>query len=116
MPQFMLLLYDKPAAFAAMSPAEMQAVIERYVRWSQALRAQGKLVDGKKLGSDSGRLVRRKGAEVLMSDGPFLESKELLGGYFVVNAADYDEATRLSSDCPHLDYQGTIEVRAIDVA
>jgi hypothetical protein len=92
----------------------MQAVVQRYVAWSQALRGRGILLDGTKLGNDAGRVMRRQGHETLVSDGPYAESKEVTGGFFILNAADYDEVIQLASDCPHLDYQGSIEVRQID--
>jgi hypothetical protein len=47
-------------------------------------------------------------------DGPYSETKEVLGGYFVVTAENYDAAVDLTRDCPHLDYCGTIEVREVD--
>lgn len=114
MPQFMLLLHDGPASFAKMSPTEMQSVVQRYVAWSQRLRARGTIIEGKKLAADPGRVMRRKGHDVLVTDGPFAESKEVTGGYFLIDASDYDEAVALATDCPHLDYQGTIEVRRVD--
>ena len=49
-----------------------------------------------------------------MLDGPYSETKEVIGGYFAVRAADYDEAVKICEDCPHLEYAGTIEIREID--
>ncbi|MEQ1756717.1 MAG: YciI family protein [Vicinamibacterales bacterium] len=114
MPKFVLLLHDQPKSFATMSPAEMQAVVQRYMAWGQSLRDRDLLVEGTKLTSDPGRVMRRTKGEVLVSDGPYLESKEVMGGLFVIKAADYDEAVRLAHDCPHLDYSGAIEVRQVD--
>ena len=48
-----------------------------------------------------------------MTDGPYTESKEIVGGFFTVVAADYDEACSLAADCPHLTYGGRIEVRMV---
>jgi hypothetical protein len=48
-------------------------------------------------------------------DGPFSETKEIIGGYFAIQAEDYDEAVSLAGECPHLDYGGLIELREVDV-
>ena len=49
-----------------------------------------------------------------MIDGPFPETKEIIGGYFVIEAVDYDEAVELAKSCPHIDF-GRIEIRQVDV-
>jgi hypothetical protein len=114
MPKFMLLMHDRPGAFDKMSPHEMQQVVERYVAWGRGLRARRLLAGGHKLTDDAGRVVRRRKGKVLVSDGPYPESKEVLGGLFIVKAKTYDAAATLALDCPHLDYGGTIEVRRLD--
>lgn len=114
MPKFMLLLHDQPRTFAKMSPSEMQQVIQRYVAWGRQLRARKLVAESNKLTEDAGRVMRRKRGRVLTTDGPYAESRELLGGYFIVRASDYDEAVERAGDCPHLDYGGTIEVRQVD--
>lgn len=108
MPQFMLMLRD--TGFPAnISPEEIQAIIERYGAWMQKVRATGeKLHDGE------GRVVVRKDGGVAVTDGPYVESKEVIGGYFVVDAPDYAAAEKLVEDCPHLDF-GSIEIRRIEV-
>jgi hypothetical protein len=116
MPQFMLLLHEDPATSRTMSPDEMQRVIERYVQWSDGLAARGSLVRGEKLADDGGRHVRRRtgGGAPAVTDGPYTEGKEVVAGYFVVEAADYDGAVALAAGCPHL-AGGWIEVRRVDV-
>ena len=52
--------------------------------------------------------------EIRVTDGPFAEVKEALGGYFAIKAVDYDEATKISKGCPHLKYGGWIELRKVD--
>lgn len=114
MPRYMLLLHDDPAPFRAMGPAEMQEAIGKYVAWGNGLRARGVLVESHKLADEPGRVVRRRQASVVVTDGPFSETKEILGGYFLVTADSYDAAVALTRDCPHLEYGGTIEVREVD--
>lgn len=112
MPQFVLLLRDAPGSFPAdASPEEMQSIIGRYREWSQRVRtAPG----SQKLRDREGRVVRRDGTSLAVTDGPYAESREVLGGFFVVEADDYDQAQQLVADCPHLDY-GSIEIRQIEV-
>ncbi|HEX5831355.1 MAG TPA: YciI family protein [Gemmatimonadaceae bacterium] len=116
MSQFMLLLHEDPADARAMSPEEMQRVIEEYSEWSRKLAAEHRLVRGVKLRDEGGRHVRpsrREGDGVLVTDGPYVEGKEVIGGYFVVEAPDYDGASAIARECPHLAH-GWVEVRAID--
>lgn len=113
MAKFMLLLHDRPKAFAGLSPAEMQQIIQKYIAWGRKLRASKLMVEGHKLTDDPGRVVRPRRGKPIVSDGPYAESKELLGGYYIVKAKNYDAALELALDCPHVDY-GTIEVRQVD--
>jgi hypothetical protein len=110
----MLLLYDDPGGFEGLSPEEMQRIIEKYRAWSARLSEAGKLVASDKLTDGEGRVLRRKGGEVRVLDGPYSETKEVIGGYFLLHADDFDEAVRLAEDCPHLEFGGTLEVRAVD--
>lgn len=115
MPEFMLLLHENPASFAGLSPADMQRVLEKYAGWSAKLASQGQLRGGDKLRDEGGKHLRRNGSSAKPSvvDGPYSEVKEIVGGFFRVAAADYDDAVRLASDCPHLEF-GWIEVREIE--
>lgn len=114
MPRYMLLLHDDPAPFRAMSPEEIQRAIGKYVAWGDRLRAGGVLAASHKLADEPGRVVRRRGSSVVVTDGPYSETKEILGGYYLVTADSYDRAVDLTRDCPHLEYGGTIEVREVD--
>jgi hypothetical protein len=107
MAQFMLLLYDDPSSWQKLSPEEMQKAIEKYVAW----REKPFQVDSNRLAQDAGRVMRSKGGKPVATDGPYSETKEILGGYYTIEAADYDEAVQRTLDHPHLEYGGTIEVR-----
>jgi hypothetical protein len=115
MPKFMLILHDDLSHLAGMSPAEMQRVIAQYNAWSAKIAQAGKLVGGDKLRDEGGRHLTQKGGKMTVRDGPYAEAKEIVGGYFMIQAKDYDEATALCGDCPHLQLGGRIEVREIDV-
>jgi hypothetical protein len=114
MPNYMLLLHDNPAAFANISPEEMQKVVEKYIAWGSRLRNAGVIKAGDKLTDEPGKVMRRKDGQVRVTDGPYSESKEVLGGYYMIEAASYDKAVEYARDCPGLDYGGTIEVRQVD--
>jgi hypothetical protein len=112
MSQFMLLLYETPgstAQFKALSPEEMQKAIEKYMAWAK----KPFTVDSKRLAGDSGRVMRSQHGKLRATDGPYSETKEVLGGFYLIDAADYDEAVARTTDHPHLEYGGTIEIRKL---
>jgi hypothetical protein len=115
MPKYMLLLHDNPNAFANVSPEAMQKVVEKYIAWGKKLREAGVMRAGDKLTDEPGRVMRRKDGHVHVTDGPYSESKELLGGYYMIEADTYDKAVELARDCPQLEFGGTIEVRQVEV-
>jgi hypothetical protein len=112
MPQFLLLLYETPAVqsrFTALSPEEMQKAVEKYMAWAK----KPFTVDSKRLGNDSGRVMRPHNGKPRATDGPYSETKEVLGGFYLIEAADYDDAVARASDHPHLEHGGTIEIRKL---
>jgi hypothetical protein len=110
MPQFALMLRDSGAFPENISPEEIQQIIERYTAWKDKVRGSGqKLYDGE------GRILVRKDGGIAVTDGPYVEAREVIGGYFLIEAADYDAAAKLAEDCPHLDF-GSIEIRRIELA
>jgi hypothetical protein len=113
MPGFLLLLHDTTWHKGDLAPAEMQAIIARYGAWAGGLAERGMLRGGHKLADDGGRHVRRDGERVTATDGPYAEAREVVGGLFVIEAADMAEAEAVARTCPHMDL-GWIEVRAIE--
>lgn len=109
MPQYMLTLYEDPSGWAALSPDEMQKAIEKYMAWTK----KPFFVDGKRLAEDAGRVMRSQAGKVKVTDGPYSETKEVMGGLYIIEAASYEEAVERSRDHPHLEFGGTIEVRQI---
>lgn len=112
MPEYILLLHEDPSQYAAMSPADMQAIIEKYKLWSDTTGAKGQLLGGHKL-ADSGRRISMRAGAIAVTDGPYAETKEVIGGFFHIRAASYDEAVEISKTCPHV-ANGVVEVREID--
>lgn len=115
MPQYMLLLHQDPSGFARLSPEQMQAAVEKYMAWGKQLRDAGYLTASNKLTDEPGRVVRSHDGQLRVTDGPYSETKEVLGGYFTIEAASYDQAIERLRDCPHLLFGGTIELRQVDV-
>ena len=114
MPNYMMLLYALPNQPRPTSPDEIMAVTKSYMNWADKMRAEGRLKGGEKLTFDPGKVMRSANGRVTVTDGPYAESKELIGGYFAISAKDYDEACKLAESCPHLGYGGSIEVRQVD--
>ena len=114
MSKYVLLLHDAPGALTDLSPAQMQEMIEKYVAWGEKLRKAGVLEGGQKLADEPGKVMTARNGEVRVTDGPYSETKEVLGGYYIVAASNYEKAVELARDCPHFQYGGTIEVREID--
>jgi hypothetical protein len=108
MPQFMLALYDDPTRFRKMSPEQMQKSVEKYMVWGK----NAFIVQGKRLADDAGRVLRGGSGKPRVTDGPYSETKEILGGIYIIEAANYDEAVTRIQDHPHLEH-GTIELRQL---
>jgi len=113
MAKYTLMLRESGRAFANLSPSEMQAIFARYGAWSDGLRKAGTLGPSEKLTDGAGRVIRRTNGKVMVTDGPFTEGKEVLGGFFTIEAASYDSEIEIANTCPHLDF-GSIEVREVE--
>jgi hypothetical protein len=113
MPKFVLLLRDQPAAFENLGPEDIQKIIEKYQAWSERVAARGALVQGEKLSDSEGRVLRLAKSGLEVKDGPFLETKEIVGGFYVLRAKSYQEVVELCRDHPQLAF-GSIEIREID--
>jgi hypothetical protein len=109
MPQYLLLLYVDPSGGAKLSPEEMQKAIEKYTAWAKKPFTK----DNKRLAMDPGRVIRSHNGKPRATDGPYSETKEVLGGYYLIEAADYDEAVKLALGHPHAEYGNTIEIRQL---
>ena len=118
MPEFMLMFTYGPGPAPAPQPdEEMQAVIARYVAWGERIAAQGhgSPKGGARLGdvyTDPGRVVFHRDGKYIAVDGPLAETKEVVGGYGVIEAASYDEAVELCRDHPAAEH-GVIVIRQL---
>jgi hypothetical protein len=96
---------------ASASPEQMQKTIEKWLAWFKDLSAKGHI---KNIGhplEDTGKVVR--GHQKTVTDGPFAEAKDVVGGFTLIEAHDLAEATELSKGCPILEVGGSVEVRPI---
>lgn len=113
MPTYLLLLHEDPSVFERVSPEEMQNIIQKYSSWKQRMITAGVLTGGEKLQDGTGKVLRRNGGRESVTDGPYTESKEVIGGFFQIRADNYEQAVQAANDCPHLEY-GTIEIREVE--
>jgi len=106
-----MLIFRGTDWHAGLSPEEMQEVAGQWMAWFKRLTEQGTAIAGNPLDRE-GKVVSEKNGRVV-ADGPFAESKEAIGGYFVLRVDTLDEAVAIAKDCPGLAYGVRVEVRAI---
>ena len=92
------------------SPEQLQNMMKEWQNWMGSIAARNKLVNSGNRLADEGRVVK-PGA--MVTNGPYVEIKEAIGGYIVVKAASIDEAAELAKDCPIFFINGNVEVRTI---
>ena len=114
MPAFMLLLHRPAGGVPDRRSPEFAAQMREYLAWMERIRADGRFRAGHKLTEDAGRIVRAAAGGLATTDGPFAESKEIVGGFYLISARDYPDACRVASDSPHLKYGYRIEVRQVE--
>jgi hypothetical protein len=111
--EYILLIYNSEAEDRKIPPAEYRAIYSEYMKFTQELDASGKNRGGNPLeGVSTATAVRVRNGKTLVTDGPFAETKEQLGGYYLVDAKDLDDAIAIAAKIPGARY-GTIEVRPI---
>ena len=116
MAQYMLLLHQVPDYNLDLPREKMLEMTKRYMSWAESLGAKGKLAGGEKLTAGGVRLVKVKDGKPVVSDGPYAELKDVVGGYFVIEAKDQAEAEAIAKDCPHVAISAAnwIEIRPIE--
>lgn len=113
MPRYMLLLRAEPGPFEKLSPEDIQGILQRFAKWREKLTASGHNPEGQKLHDRTGRQMRITNGKLIVTDGPYAETREILGGYFAYDAENFDEAVALAKECPVLPF-GPIEIREIE--
>ena len=105
-----MLIFRSTDWYKGLSPEQMQQIADNWMAWFNRLKEQGTAVAGNPLERD-GKIV--SGKNRVVSDGPFAESKETIGGYFLLKVNSMDEAVAIAQQCPGLPYGIRVEVRQI---
>ena len=99
--KYLLLLYDDAGAIAALSSEERRAMVDEHIAYARRLRERGAYVYGDPLDSpETARTLRFDGGAATVTDGPFLESKEALGGFYVIECDTPEDALALAREVP----------------
>jgi hypothetical protein len=111
--QYLMLLYAAESGFNSLTPEQQKAGVEQYFRFTEEIKHNGKWVGSNRLAPvASATTVRVRDGKRVVTDGPFVETKEQLGGYYLIEAKDLDEAIAIAARCPGAQH-GTIEVRPV---
>ena len=112
--QYMLLICGNESAASKMTEEEGKGVMGAYFAYTDALRKAGAYKDGNPLQQTStASTVRMKNGKSVVLDGPYAESKEQIGGYYVIDVANLDDALAWAAKCPAVAHGGGVEVRPI---
>jgi hypothetical protein len=110
MKEFALLFRQPSYDYNHKTADEMQAINKVWADWIGNIAAQGKFVSSGARLADEGKVLKAGG---VITDGPFVEIREILGGLIVIKADDIEEATTLAHGCPAIDYGGSVEIRIL---
>jgi hypothetical protein len=109
MSKFMYLFRSNQTANQSMSPEQMQQTLKKWMDWKDVLEKNGHVKQfGERL-DGAGKVVKGKAKSV--TDGPYVEAKDFVQGYLLVEAKDLDQAVELAKGCPILERDGTVEIR-----
>jgi hypothetical protein len=110
MPKFAIFMRENDNAWGSYSPEQQQQLLQKYYAWVDELKSKGIFHGGQPL-RNGGRLLHSNGGEIV--DGPFTETKEVLTGFFLVEASDLEAATAIARGCPALGHGESVELREI---
>ena len=111
--KYLCLIYSDERQWATMPRAEYDAVLAEYWAFTEQIRRDGKYVAGEDLEpTGTAVTIRLRRGRISTTDGPFVETKEQLGGFYLIDAADRDEAIQTASRIPSARY-GAVEVRPV---
>ncbi len=114
--KYLLALYGDENAEANVPPEQQQAGLQEWFKIDEQIRKSVTVVSSEALHPTStATTVRQQNGKVVRSDGPFAETKEQLGGYYLIDAKDLDEAIKWAGKMPNLLWGGSVEVRAVQV-
>jgi hypothetical protein len=108
--KYAILIYDDPNDLQRMAS---EGMYEEYEKFANALVERGQMRGGEQLAAQSVTTLRSENGKTIVTDGPFAETKEQLGGFFLIECASLDEALESAGQVPSLRFGGTVEVRPI---
>ncbi|MDB4959367.1 MAG: hypothetical protein JWO36_6936 [Myxococcales bacterium] len=112
--QYLMLIYVDEKKFSQMAPADMSKMLGEYMELNKELKASGKLLGGNRLQpTATAATVRVREGKPQSTDGPFAETREQLGGYFLIEAQSLEEAKQIAARIPGARH-GSIEVRPVN--
>ena len=111
--RYLCLIYENEKAWESMPPAESEAVMGEYFAFTEGIRGKGQLVAGEALHpTPTATTVRVRNGKISTTDGPYVETKEQLGGFYLIEAGDLNEAIQIAARIPSARYGG-VEVRPV---
>jgi hypothetical protein len=112
--RYMLMIYGDERAFASLSPEQLTESMQEYEKYSAWLREKGWMREGDQLAdTDKATTVRGEAGQILTVDGPYAETKEQLGGYYILECEHLDDAIEAAKRVPSVAWGGSVEVRPI---
>lgn len=111
--KYLLLIYAQEAQWQAEGDEFDEQLVQKYIAVMDELKAEGVYLDGRRLlPTETATTIKVRNGETLVSDGPFAETKEQLGGFFLVDCTDLDHATKVAKMIPSAEF-GSIEIRPL---
>ena len=111
--RYLCLIYENEKSWESLPPAESEAIMGEYFAFTEDIRSNGKLVAGEALQpTPTATTVRVRNGRISTTDGPYVETKEQLGGFYLIDAKDLNDAIQVASRIPSARY-GAIEVRPV---
>jgi hypothetical protein len=111
MARFLLLIRGGNVGSSAFTPEQAEATLRKHFAWSDQLRREGRLLAADEL-ADGGQTVRARNGQITV-DGPYSETKEAIGGFFLIEADDANQAAEIAKGCPVLGHGGFMDIRAV---
>jgi hypothetical protein len=109
----MFIFSSGPKLPEGMPMEEVRGNFQRFGQWMEEMKSTGRYVVSDKLTEEGGKVVSSKSGQISVTDGPYIEAKEVIGGYVTIRAADYDEAVAIARSCPYLAF-GNVTIRKTD--
>ena len=113
MPNYMLFLHETPATFVGLSPEEIEKVIAEYTAFRDHLIEAGKFVGSAKLKDEGGKSLSGQNGNLRVTDGPYAEAKEVIGGFALINAPSMEEAIRHAREFLDVAGDGVTEIHRV---